>query len=182
MHLKFKVTEEDLLAYQMYHASHSKAVLRTLNFQRFLMPVVFLIAPFVMRSRGFPLQVYLPFFTVSALGWLVFYPRYFWWTMKRRTSKMFNEEDIRGAAGTHQLTITPDGLTGKNKDVQSSVSWDMVQNVACTDNYIFILLGAGKAAIIPRKVFNSENNCKEFLELIDGYRRSSGIDKKPENS
>ncbi|MGM7636796.1 hypothetical protein [Bacillus sp. Hm123] len=76
MEINYNLTEEDYLNFNMFHVKNSKAVKRVLNMQRFLTPILFIIASFVFSKVGsMPfLGLFITFLVVSIL-WIIFYPR-----------------------------------------------------------------------------------------------------------
>jgi hypothetical protein len=50
MKLEFNITEEDYINFNMHHIDTSKTYRRTIFKQRYIVPIVFLIVPFVLAK------------------------------------------------------------------------------------------------------------------------------------
>lgn len=172
MKVKYEIIEEDLIDYNMFYASVSPTVKRTLLIQQYLVPFVYLSIPFLLYFlNGDPLIFFLPPFAILALLWFLFYPKYFKWTVRKRVSKMINEGDNKGTVGAHELTFTPDEIIEVGEFGEGRVKWDIVQKVFTTDKHIFIFIGAMKAYIIPKRSFVDENNYRDFLRSLEDFTK-----------
>ena len=52
MGINYNLTEEDYLNFNMFHVKNSKAVKRTLNMQRFITPIIFIVLSYVLSKVG----------------------------------------------------------------------------------------------------------------------------------
>ena len=73
MEIKYNLTEEDYLNFNLFHVKNSNTVKRALNIQRFLFPVLFIVISYLfskMTEISF-LGVFIPFLLISIL-WVIF--------------------------------------------------------------------------------------------------------------
>lgn len=165
MLVEYTVTDEDYLDFNLYHFYHSPSIHRSLRIQQFLAPVMFLVIPFIFRLD--PLSFFLPAFIITALLWLIFYPRYFHWFVKRRTAKFLAEGDKRGITGNHTLQLTPDEIIEVSETGEMRAKWASVEKIEVSEKQIFIYLNSVSAILIPLHSFRSDVGIDEFIDYAN---------------
>ena len=93
MGINYNLTEEDYLNFNMFHVKNSKAVKRTLNMQRFITPIIFIVLSYVLSKVGNMsfFELFIAFLIVSIL-WIIFYPKIFLFIRYPK----YEENDKRG--------------------------------------------------------------------------------------
>ena len=73
MEINYNLTEEDYLNFNMFHVKNSKAVKRTLNMQRFITPIIFIVLSYVLSKVGNMsfFELFIAFLIVSIL-WIFY--------------------------------------------------------------------------------------------------------------
>lgn len=168
--LEFELSEKDYISYNLDHARTSPTIKRSIMFQRFLGPVMFLIVPFVIkRKTTIPMLFWLSLFGIVSIIWVVFYPRYVNWEMGRRLTKMLKEANNKNLLSNRRLIISENGVSVWDKSGESHVDWDSVTKVENTNDYIYIYVSSVSAHIIPKRVFKDENEKQMFIKELSKY-------------
>lgn len=173
MEFKYELTKEDLLAFNLYHAKQSETVKSALFKQRFLVPIIFLLLPFILYwiTGEFLIEVSISFMLVSIL-WLVFYPKYFYGYIKRNVSKVLDEGNNDNLLGNHLFTMAEDGFTEKSNAGETKVPWSGITKVEENEEYYFLFYSAMSAYIIPKRCLIDKTEQAEFKQLLrkSGFR------------
>ena len=124
MEIRYSLTEEDYLNFNMFHIKNSKTAKRALNMQRFLTPILFIVASFVLSKVGNIsfLGLFIAFLIVSIL-WIIFYPRYFYSYVIRNTKKMIKEGKNDGLLGEHCMIFSEEGIVDSTTTSETKVTW-----------------------------------------------------------
>lgn len=178
MTIEFDFTEEDLLAFNLYHFRTSPTSRRHYFQCWFILPVIALalcIACFVPYAGGTSSTLHpavLPLF-VFAMAYLALFP----WTYRRRLRKtvtsMAREGRNAGLFGRHHVTLSPEGISVNMGSTQTSTMWKSVERVVTTDQYVFIYVNALAAVVVPRRAFADSAHFDTFVQTAVGYHSES---------
>lgn len=168
MELKYEMTKDDYLAFNLYHAKHSKTVQNSLVMQRFLTPIFLLILPFLFSwiTGEFLMGLFIIFVIISVL-WVIFYPKYFYGYMEKNINKMMNEGNNKNLLGQHVFIANEDGFIEKNSVGESKVSWSSIEKVEENEDYYFLFLSTMSANIIPKRSFSNDASQEDFKRMVD---------------
>ena len=73
MKLEFNITEEDYINFNIYHMNMSKTYRRTIFKQRYIVPIIFLIAPFLfVKISKIPFLYWMVVYGVLYIIWHAF--------------------------------------------------------------------------------------------------------------
>ncbi|KMT21879.1 YcxB family protein [Clostridium cylindrosporum] len=170
MNIKFELTKQDYIDFNIFHLSYSDSIRKSLFIQRYIVSLIFLVVPFVFADFStIPLWYWLIGFVAIYIGWVSFYPRYIKGVVSKRTSKMIDEGNNVGIIGHGSLTLNDNGIEGKGEHSESKTNWSAVENVAETKNHIFIYISGVSAYIVPVRGFNSVGEKNEFIDKINYF-------------
>lgn len=170
MEIKYELTKDDFLEFNLYHAENSKTVKKTLNIQRYIISIIFIFAAIVMSSYlDIPYSFTIPFYLVVFLIWVLFYPKYFKWHIKRNVSKMLDEGKNKGIIGEQSLSISNEGIISISEVGEMKNNWSSVEKIVKTDKIILIYISSISAYIIPIKAFNNEEEVNSFISYVNKY-------------
>ena len=166
MEIRYNLTEEDYLNFNMFHVKNSKAVKRTLNMQRFLTPIIFIIASFVFSKVGGMsfLGVFITFLVVSIL-WIIFYPKYFYSYVIRNTKKIIKEGKNDGLIGEHHMILSEEGIIDATSNGETRVSWFGIQTLSEDKHNIYLYNSSVSAYILPKRELDDVEEIKTYLKL-----------------
>lgn len=170
MQIEFDFTKEDYLEYNMHHISTSKTLRRMVLIQQYGLSLVYLIVPFALaRFTEIPFVYWMVVFGIVYLFWILFYPRYFKSSARKRIDKMVDEGKNTSMFGKHVITLDEDGMLETTAKGESKISWDAVEKVEETDGYIYIYISSVNAYVIPVRAFESEGHRNGFLDTLKKY-------------
>lgn len=164
MEIKYTLTEEDYLAFNMFHVKNSTTATKSLKWQRFLMPVLFIFFAYIFSMIvDISLVVSLITFFIVGLLWIVFYPKYFYSVVKRQTKKMIQEGENESLLGQHHLVMTEEGLIETTSSGETSISWKGIKKFTEDDDHFYLYNSGLSAIILPKRAVNNEEEIRTFI-------------------
>ena len=169
MELKFEMKKEDYLAFNLYYVHQSATVKRSLLFQRFLGPIIFLSFALLFSwwTKESIAGILITFAVLSAV-WILFYPKYFYGHIKRNVNKALNEGTNANLLGQHEFTFTEDGFIEKNRVGERHVNWSSIEKFEENDDYYFLYLSTMSAYILPKHSFRNKDQAEDFKQMLGG--------------
>lgn len=167
MEVKYNLTKQDYIDFNIYHVKNSNTIKKSLLIQRYAIPLIFIISIFlftILTDIPF-LYLFTIFFIVSVL-WIAFYPKYFVSDAMKRISKMLDESSNKDLLGKHNTIINEEGLTEKSENGENKINWNGVLRIVSTENHFFIYISSISAFIVPKRSFNSQSDQKTFYNFV----------------
>jgi hypothetical protein len=164
MEINYNLAVEDYIKFNLFHIKNSKTAIRTLNIQRFLTPIIFIILSYVLTKVGTThfLSLFITFFLISIM-WIIFYPKFFYSFVTRKTKKMIKKSKNDSLIGKHHMIISEKGITDSTYFGESRISWFDIKSLK-EDNYYFYLYNSSVSAyIIPKRDLNNINEIRKYL-------------------
>jgi small-conductance mechanosensitive channel len=164
MEINFNLTEEDYIHFNLYHIKNSKSAIRSLNVQRFLTPVFFILLSYILSLAGDTpfIELFIAFFITSIL-WILFYPKYFYSSITRRIKKMFREGKNGDLLGKHVLSMTDEGLVESRSNGQTKLNWSGIISLKEDKQYFYLYNSSVSALILPKRELANEEEVRNFL-------------------
>ncbi|WP_158599118.1 YcxB family protein [Planococcus salinus] len=164
MELNYKLTEEDYLDFNLFHAKNSPAVQKQVTMQRIFVPLLYIgIAILASMFLDMPfLVLFIPFLIMGTL-WAIFYPAYFYRLIKRNATKMMREGKNEGVLGAHTMIFTEDGLREISPKGEMSISWSGIENFGESPSGFYLYNSGMSALIIPKKELGDSGEVSAFL-------------------
>lgn len=168
MKFQYELTKQDYIDFNIYHIRNSGTLKRTLFIQRYVIAVIYLFIPFILvKVTDIPLWYWLSAFTITAVLWVTFYPKYFVSGTIKRILKMLDEGRNKDMLGKHIFTVNEEGIIEESENGESKINWSGVEKVIETEKHIFIYISSISAYIIPKSTFEDEDIKNEFLKSLD---------------
>ncbi|MGG1678274.1 YcxB family protein [Neobacillus sp. NRS-1170] len=164
MEIRYHLTEEDYLNFNMFHVKNSKAAMHSLNIQRYLLPVIFIIAAYLASTYGdLPFVEAFVIYFITAVLWILFYPKFFFRHVKRMTMKMMKEGKNEGMLGDHVLRMTDEGIVDSSANGETRVNWAGIVEMKEDQNYIYLYNSGVSACILPKRDLNDVAGVRNYL-------------------
>ncbi|MFO1446306.1 YcxB family protein [Bacillus sp. Bva_UNVM-123] len=165
MEIKYHLTEEDYINFNMFHIRNSKTAMRSLTIQRFIGPIIFIISSYVFSKIGdVPfLGLFITFLILSIL-WVIFYPKYFYSHIIRHVKKMIKEGKNDGLLGEHHMMMTEDGIVDSTTNGETKVNWSGIQQVKENEDYFYLYNSSVSAYILPKRELHNLDEINSFLK------------------
>lgn len=116
------------------------------------------------------------FFVVLSLVWLVAYPFYYQWAVKRNARKMYSESASKGLLGEHTMVIDAEGVSERSAVGESKIAWSGIERIEDDGKSIYLYIGPVQAYVIPKRAFRTREDEEAFLQTAQAYR-STGVEK-----
>lgn len=169
MKVNYDLKKEDYIEFNLHHMGKSKTIKRTLFIEQYLIPLIFIITPFVFaknHSNPPPIMYFMIPCVIMYILWTIFFPKYFRYSFKKRIEKLLNEGKNSTMFGPQTLSITDKGIFEFSEMEKSKVDMKAVERVDVTENYIYIYINAVNAYIIPSRAFKTLNEKYELIDLL----------------
>lgn len=165
MEIDYELTEEDVVAFNLYHVKNSKVGKNSLQWQRFVSPMIFLLfayflSVFTDMARG-PLFMV---FGMTAILWVLFYPKYFYFHITRQVRKMLKEGKNEGLVGEHSMKMNKAGIADKTSTDETHVQWADLQRMVEDADYFYLYTSTVSAYILPKRNIYSRDGLKSYVE------------------
>lgn len=164
MEISYTIDEAAFSDFNLYHVKNSKSAQKSLNLQRFLGPVLFLLIPIIFSDLlELPfIGIFIPFLLISIL-WLIFYPAYFYRFVNKAAQKMIKEGKNEGIFGEHTMQFTEEGLLETSRAGESKVYWGNIEQLGEDANNFYLYNSAISAFIIPKKDLSDISEVRTYL-------------------
>lgn len=169
MTIDYEMTRQDYINFNMLHMKRSKSARKSINTQRFLAPIIFILIPFVIswgNSGDIPMWYWFTIFGIAAVCWALFYPKWVQRETIKRINKMLDEGENKGLSGFQKLSLTEEGIHTENEFKEATAKWNSVEDIVLTDEYILIYIGALMAHVVPLRAFNDDDEKEEFISIL----------------
>lgn len=110
------------------------------------------------------------FFIVMCLLWLIGYPSYYRWTIKRNARRIYSQSESKSVLGAHTIAIGPEGVSERTAVGESRIAWSGIERIEDDDEYLFLYIGPLVAHVIPKRAFKTAEDANAFLHQAQSYR------------
>lgn len=168
MRIVYSLTEQDYLEFNLYHFKHSPSMRRSLNLQRYGIPLFILAFSFLIdKFDEIPLWAWLITSIIIALLWVIYYPKYFKNQIIKSVTKMVREGKNSNLLGRHALELSEYGLTEITENSETKTGWSGIAKFVYNTDYLYIYINSIAAHIIPTSAFESAMHKDEFVYIIE---------------
>jgi hypothetical protein len=169
--VEYDLTKEDYIAFNMHYLDHSPIIKRSLFIQRYVVALVFLAFPFIFSNMsGVPLLLPLIVYGAIFIAWIVYYPRYFKATTKKRILRMIDEGSNDNLFGPRSMILSESGVEEISDHGESRSSWRSIEKIDETVDYIYIYISSINAYLVPIRAFEGRTQKDEFLQRLKDKR------------
>jgi hypothetical protein len=168
MQVDYQIGLDDIGAFSLHHARTSKLSRRRLRSTQIL--GIFSLVVLVMVWPGWDNVDRIVFFIVMALFWLVGYPFYYRWAIKRNIRKIYSQTESRNVIGEHTIAIEPEYVIEKSPIGESRTAWSGIEKIQSDGQYIYVYVGPLYAFVIPKRAFKTGEDAEAFLQQAQAYR------------
>ncbi|MDO4270064.1 MAG: YcxB family protein [Eubacteriales bacterium] len=170
MELKYDITKEDYIAFNLNYYTHNAVVQRSILTTRVATAVIVLLA-------GTALMVWLNLFpplaivVYVALAALCFFgtPWYMRHKMIKNVDRILSRANNKSACGPKTLVLRENDfeLIGENED--TTYQYEVVQRTASDEGHYYIFVDEFSALIVPFSAFADETQKQEFYARITAH-------------
>lgn len=165
MELKYLLTEQDYINFNLFHIQNSKMATKALKIQRYTIPALYLVLAYVFASIGDGSYILsFTIFTIFAILWLVLYPKFYYRTIIRNVKKMMKEGKNEGLLGEHIMILSSEGIVDKNTTGETKVAWTGIQEVKEDKDYLYLYNSSVSAYILPKREIHHLDELKSYIK------------------
>lgn len=165
MEINYHLTEEDYLNFNMYHVKNSKTAMKSLNLQRILGSIFFIVFAYlftiIAETENSGLLIV---FIIVGVLWFIFYPKYFYAHVKRQTKKMIQEGKNGGLLGEHHLVMNKAGILETTSSGETKVSWAGLKKFAEDEDNFYLYNSGFSALILPKRDVTNEQEVRTYIQ------------------
>jgi len=164
MTLRFNVTENDYLQFNIFHNKHSPTVRRTLLLLRFLLPVMLISFTFLSGRLS---TINLISIAIISVIWFCVTPALFLCSIKRSVRRLMKEGKCNEFVGERTVIFSEASIRLEAETRTVETSFSAVERIVSDDERFYIYIGAISAYIIPFSAFATKAEKAEFEAFIN---------------
>lgn len=170
MKINFELTKQDYIDFNLFHLDHSKTGRKTLFIQRYIVSLIFILAPFVLRwITEIPFSYWMVVCLAAYILWVINYPKSLKKSVVKRIDKMLSEGKNTSLIGDNDIVINEGCITRITKQSESKSAWDTIESVQQNQKNIYIYNSALSAYIIPKRAFENKEDEASFINQVKAY-------------
>ena len=168
MELKYEVTEEDYIKFNIYHAENSRSHKKTYNMLKYWIPTlcgiaIFFIGPSLFKQPKFYWGIIA---ILYILIWIKRFPKTYEKLIRRSTKGMLKDGDNSSMICQNTMIIEGNDIRVINEYSTEITSKEGIKEVKVYDDMILIYLSGFTAHIVPTRYLTRETK-EEFLEKLE---------------
>jgi hypothetical protein len=165
MQIKYKLTEDDYVHFNMFHVKNSKLAVSKYKRQRFLIPLLALIVAYVFADAvNISIEGTLFFILVIGILWVIFYPKMYSTFIIRNAMGMVSRGQINNILGQHTMVLSKEGMVDSAPKGKSEAKWANVYNFKEDNDYFYIYISKISAVIIPKRDIKNPQEISTFIK------------------
>lgn len=153
MEIRYTITEEDYIQFNLYHIEESASLRKQFQMLRLYLPllmavVIFLVGTQVLKQ---PALYWVVVAVLYAVGWFVIYPRLYKKSIRKNVVKMAREGDNTSVFGDKTLEIAGDKITISGQDTTEIIDKTAIKEIKQKNDLLILYNSSVSAHIIPTR-------------------------------
>lgn len=172
MKVSYKVKEEDIVTFNLWHLKTMPKLVKTRNRSRLLVSGFYgaIGVGFFAFDRSYWAFSWILIFL--AVMWALFYPRVWERRLRKKVLKALKGREDHGV---HSLEFEDEGVVAKNDIKEGWIPWENILRIVETGEHIFLYITEDNAVIVPREGLDDEEEWNELCEEVREYAEVNGI-------
>ena len=169
MEIKYEVTKEDYIKFNLYHAQNSPYNKKILALSRYGIPVIFLPIIYFIGTKLFEQSdIYWVIIDILfSIIWIVSYPQQHKLFLEKVTEKLINEGDNSELLGAKNMIIDDETITIHNKSSFEKISKTAIKDVKIYDDLIVVYTSGITAHIVPTRSLDEKSKDNLIKKVIN---------------
>ena len=169
MELRYEVTEEDYINFNVHHAENSKSHKKIYNMIKYLLPIflgiiIYLTGPSLFNQP----RLYWGIISILfILIWIVRFPKIYKRIIRRSVKSMLKDGDNSSMICENTMTIEDGEIKVTSEYSTEITSKAGIKEVKTYEDMILIYISGFSAHIVPTRYLTEENKEKLLKELED---------------
>jgi hypothetical protein len=160
-----EITLDDHLKFNEYHCAHSPTIRRMKLLSYALGPVTFMVVGAALSLRNDSLAGLVVFGILSVL-WLIFYPKYWDHTIRKRMEKLLREGPSGMQPYQQTIRVDAEGLHAESPRGSSVTKWSAVEKVEEGESAAYLYINPVSAYMLPRRAFAGAEEYSRFVSEV----------------
>jgi len=167
MEIKYEVTEEDYIKFNLHHAKNSKSHKRSYYTLKYLLSLIFGLAIYFIGSNLFnqPKLYWGIIAIMFVLVWIIRFPKTYEKLIRKSVESMLKDKDNSSMLCENTMIIGKDEIKVINEHSTETISKEGIKEVKVYEDMILIYLNGFAAHIIPTRYLTEETKEKLLKEL-----------------
>ncbi len=165
MNIKYELSQEDYIGFNLNFIETSPVMKRSLIVQRFLFPIIYLVLPnFLSSIMEIPFTLLMVVFSIVAIVWMIFYGKWYKNRIAKKIRKLLSAGRVPGIVGEHEIFVDDQQIS--DRTLESFTNYNVVEKVNETKTFLYVYVSEVMAYIIPKSAFENEAQLDQFKLLI----------------
>ncbi|HAT4313905.1 TPA: YcxB family protein [Clostridium perfringens] len=169
MTINYKNTFDDLIALSTYIFENDRTIQMKIKILQVLFPIYIMFSYLSFAGIYKADMTLFIFFLTLAVFFVILAPFISKFKYKREFHRKLNSIVSHGGVKDNILTLDEKEIVHEDENILLKLKWNGVQKVSIIDNYIFIFIDELRAIMVPNDAFKSEEEKKDFLDIIYRY-------------
>ena len=162
MTIKFNISEEDYVNFNIDHFHKIKPMKGSEFLLRFLLPLAMFILCVLMNVEHLILLIVI----LYAIIWIGFFQKFMRRARKSSTLNFIRKGKANDFIGNQSVTLEDDAIEITNAVSLSKIKYQAVEDIYYSSNLYYIYVGAIKAVLVPYSAFSGEKQRQEFFDIL----------------
>jgi len=167
MQVEYQLTLEDLVAFNWHYSSTSATARR--RYWSNLAWAILAALVVVVLWPGWGGRARVLYLVPFSLVFLLIYPACYRRLVTLNSRKLYSEGQNKGVIGNHIIVIDAEGIREISAVGESRTSWEGVERIDQSDEYVFLYIGSVMAHVIPKRAFVGDHEATRFYEQAQSY-------------
>ena len=164
MRIDTKITHDNYVDFNVYHATRVPGYWRTVAIMAFTLPLALVAIAFVVMDHVSNNWAWLLFAGVIGSYWIVTTPRRFRNSVRKHVRKL--TASYSDFVGEFSLVFHPDFIEFSGPDSDVDYSYEDVKKVVWNKGCYYLVVGARSALIVPEASFAGQLEEQKFLDTL----------------
>lgn len=163
--ISYKNSIEDMVAFGVFNIKNSPSSQKAFKIALFFIPflILSLLVFYYFILSDYPIILVLCMLSFALL-WFIFYPRIYYWKIKKAIIGIYRESNDILVDLT--LTLNENGIIKETAKDIYKISWSNITKVELISNYILVYINSLNVFIIPLRIFKTSIERDSFLKYI----------------
>ena len=175
MTINYKNTFDDLIALSTYIFENDRTIQMKIKILQVLFPIYIMFSYLSFAGIYKADMTLFIFFLTLSVFLVILLPFLLKFVHKRQFLRNLNSIVSHGGVKDNILTLDEKGIVHEDENILLKLKWNGVQKVSIIDKYIFIFIDELRAIVLPNDAFKSEEEKKDFLDIIYRYMNKEKI-------
>lgn len=169
MILKYNLSIDDYVKFNIYHYENSKTFKSQFLTLRLLVPVILSIILFFKYYTSTSLYIHIiasiPVVIIGLL-WFIFFPKLFKKTLKSNIKRMMNNNSEKEFMKDITISLLDNKICEQTNESLTESNYSVIKKIGINDNDIYIYITSINAYIVPSHAFTTEDQRTLFVNTL----------------